>query len=66
MVRDALKMNQMDPNWCLPSKLDDNPLAWTLMVNGFMVDIRYMPLEVQEIAYRKGLIPYIPGERKSK
>jgi Domain of unknown function (DUF6398) len=66
MVRDALKMSQMDPNWCLPSKLDDNPLAWMLMVNGFMVDIRYMPLEVQEIAYRKGLIPYIPGERKSK
>ena len=47
---------QLDPNWCLPSKLDNNPLAWTLSVNGLMVDIRRMPREVQEIAYEKGLI----------
>ena len=26
-----------------------------------LVDVRYMPLEVQQIAYDKGLIQYIPG-----
>jgi hypothetical protein len=62
-VRDLLKMSQLDPNWCLPSKLDKNPMAWMVMINGYIVDIRYMPIEVQEIAYRKGLIPYIPGEK---
>jgi hypothetical protein len=62
VVRDALDMVQMDPNWYLPSRMDENILAWTITVNGFLVDARRMPREVQEIAYRKGLIPYIPGE----
>jgi hypothetical protein len=62
-IRDMLKMHQMDPKWCLPSRIDNNPLIWFLEVNGIMVDIRYMPREIQEIAYRKGLIPYIPADR---
>jgi len=32
-------------------------------VNGFMVDIRDAPREVQEIAFNKGFIPYIPADR---
>ncbi|MBI5964251.1 MAG: hypothetical protein HY863_12305 [Chloroflexi bacterium] len=62
-IRDMLKMYQLDPNWCLPSRIDDNPMVWILQVNGMMVDIRYMPREVQVIAYEKGLIPYIPADR---
>jgi len=62
-VRDMLGVPHFDPNWYLPSKLDDNPMAWHIMVNGFIVDARSMPREVQELAYEKGLIPYIPGER---
>jgi hypothetical protein len=27
-VRDLLGMSQPDPNWCLPSKMDGNPLGW--------------------------------------
>jgi hypothetical protein len=41
-----------------PSKFDRNPLIWMLMVNGMMVDVRHLPIEVQEVAYQKGLIPY--------
>ena len=63
-VRDALKMRQFSPEWTLPSKIDDNPMVWMLEVNGLIVDVRYMPLEVQEIAYEKGIIPYVPGERE--
>ncbi len=33
-------------------------------VNGFLVDLRNMPREVQEIAFEKGLIPYIPEDRE--
>lgn len=62
-IRDTLKMYQLDPNWCLPSRIDDNPMVWILQVNGMMVDIRHMPREVQVIAYEKGLIPYIPADR---
>jgi hypothetical protein len=63
LIRDMLKMHQLDPSWCLPSRMDKNPLIWILQVNGMMVDIRHMPREVQEIAYEKGLIPYIPADR---
>ena len=63
-VRDALGMVQMDPNWYLPSKMDHNIMAWTIMVNGLIVDARSLPLEIQELAYEKGLIPYVPGRQK--
>ena len=63
-VRDALDMVQMDPNWYLPSKIDDNPMAWMIMVDGLVLDARTMPREVQEVAYRKGLIPYIPENKE--
>ena len=62
-VRDALDMGQMDPQWYRPSKMEDNPLAWMIMVDGFVVDVRQMPRNLQEIAYEKGLIPYLPGTR---
>lgn len=64
VVRDALGMGQLDPNWCLPSKLDDNPMAWMIMVDGLLVDARQLPREIQEAAYEKGIIPYIPADRE--
>ena len=65
-VREALDMGQMDPQWTLPSRMDANPLVWMLEVNGYMVDVRHMPLEVQDIAFAKGLIPYVPGRKVSQ
>src|SRR6266567_7073817 len=47
-VRDALDMGQMDPRWYRPSKLEDNAMAWMIMVNGFIVDARSMPRDLQE------------------
>jgi hypothetical protein len=63
-IRRMLKIQQLDPNWTLPSRLDNNPMVWMLEVNGFMMDVRHAPREVQEIAFNKGLIPYIPADRK--
>jgi len=60
-IRDLLGMYQMDPNWTLPSKIDDNLLVWMIQVNGLIIDARYAPREIQEEAFRKGLIPYIPA-----
>lgn len=62
LVRDALNMMQLDPHWCLPSKMANNPMAWMIMVDGLVVDARYVPREIQEIAYEKGFIPYIPAD----
>jgi Plasmid pRiA4b ORF-3-like protein/Domain of unknown function (DUF6398) len=66
LVRDTLNMHQMDPDWCLPSKLDNNPMAWMVSFNGYIIDARSAPREFQEIAYAKGLIPYVPGADKSE
>lgn len=62
-IRELLGMNTMSHHWLLPSRLADNPLVWMLQVNGFMVDIRDAPLELQRLAYEKGLIPFVPAER---
>ncbi|HLB74446.1 MAG TPA: DUF6398 domain-containing protein [Sedimentisphaerales bacterium] len=63
LIRDALDMVPFDPDWCISAMLEDNPLVWMLEVDGLMIDVRVMPREVQEEAYRLGLIPYIPVDR---
>lgn len=63
-ARDALGTYQMDPNWTLPSRVNDNLMAWMVEVDGLVVDARALPPKLQEIAYEKGLIPYIPGKKQ--
>ena len=60
----TLRTHQLDPNWSLPSFVDMNPLVWMVEINGILIDLRDMPREVQEIAYAKGMIPYIPADQK--
>src|SRR5215218_9241053 len=59
----ALDAHRMNPKWSLPSLLEQNPLILMAEVNGLLVDLRDMPREVQEIAFEKGMIPYIPADR---
>jgi len=63
-IWDKLELYQLDPEFTRPSKLDNNPMAWMAEVDGFIVDIRTMPKEYKEIAFKKGIIPYIPEEKK--
>jgi hypothetical protein len=62
-IRTLLKIHQFGHEWMLPSQLGDSPLVWMVSVNGFIIDIRTAPREVQEVAFEKGLIPYIPADR---
>jgi hypothetical protein len=62
-IRNLLHIRGLDPEWTLPSRMEQNPLAWLIQVNGLLMDARHAPRAVQEEAFRKGLIPYIPGER---
>jgi hypothetical protein len=59
-IREGLELMPMDPDFCLPSRMEDNPLAWMVEVNGLLVDIRHAPREVQEAAFERGLTPFIP------
>jgi Domain of unknown function (DUF6398) len=62
-IRGLLKIRQFDFHWMLPQRIEKSPMAWMISVNGYFVDARRLRLEIQEEAYRKGLIPYIPGEK---
>ena len=59
-IEQLLRIRVMDPRWSLRSRLADNPMAWLIEFNGVILDARALPKEIQEILYRKGLIPYVP------
>lgn len=66
VIRDKLRIVPLDPAWCLPSMLESNPLVWMVeTTSGFIIDICNAPRQLQEEAYRRGLIPFIPGDRKA-
>lgn len=62
-IKQLLKIGLMDSKWTLPSRMDSNPMAWYIMVDGFIVDARSMPVNIQIAAFTKGLIPYVPALR---
>ena len=64
VIEEMLGTRPLDPRWTLPSLVERNPLVWMAEVNGLLVDLRDMPRDVQEIAFGKGMIPYIPADRK--
>src|SRR5919199_6311946 len=64
VISQALDTGRMTPEWSLPNLLDQNPLIWMAEVNGVLVDLRHMPREVQQIAFQKGMIPYIPADQE--
>jgi len=62
-IRDLLKIRTFDPQWTLPSRMNENPMAWMIEIHGFLVDARYLKREFQVEALRKGLDP-LKGVRK--
>ena len=62
-IRTMFKIHQFDHHWTLPSRMDSISTIWMVEVNGLFMDIRRCVREVQELAFKKGLIPYIPADR---
>ena len=50
-IRDLLKLHRFDPEWTLPSRMDQNPLVWMLEVNGLLDGHPHLPREIQEEAF---------------
>ena len=59
-IRDVLRIGPLDTGLCRREILERHPMAWLISVNGFIVDARTMPPEIQAEARRKGLIPDLP------
>ena len=60
LIREVLRIGQLEPEFCRRELLASNPMAWMISVDGFIVDARMMPPEVQAEARRRGLIPDLP------
>lgn len=56
-IRDMFKIRQLVPRWILRSNLDNNPMVWMIMVNGFIIDARRATYQIQEQAYNADIIP---------
>ena len=63
-IKKLLKIDYSKAEWCLPSRTASNPMLWTVSINGFLLDARMLPLELQKACYEKGLIPFIPADKK--
>ncbi len=61
LIRDVLRIGQLDPEFCRRELLASNPMSWMISVGGIIVDVRTMPPEVQAEAWRRGLIPDHPA-----
>ena len=61
VVSRALDLHQFQTDWTLPSLLEQHPFAWYVEFEGMIVDARSLPRQVQEAAFERGLIPYVPG-----
>jgi hypothetical protein len=64
VISQALDTSRLNPEWSLPTLLDQNPFVWMAEVNGLLVDLRNMPREVQQITFDQGMIPYIPADHE--
>ncbi|MBQ9349191.1 MAG: hypothetical protein IJT94_17935 [Oscillibacter sp.] len=60
-IRKLLKIDRFSAEWMLPSQVEKNPAVWLVMVNGYMMDARRLPMELQVMCFEKGLIPYVPA-----
>lgn len=63
VIREGLGLMRMDPRWTVGALLEKNPFVWLIQdQHGMIHDLRKAPRAVQEEAYRRGLIPFVPGE----
>jgi hypothetical protein len=65
-IRDLLRIRQFDFRWMLRQRIETTSMAWMIEVNGLPMDARNLRRELQEEAFQKGLIPYIPARSPSK
>jgi hypothetical protein len=62
-IEDVLGIGSMDPAWSRQDMIAKNPNVWFVELDGFVVDARSLPEELQVQAWELGLIPYVPSRQ---
>jgi hypothetical protein len=57
LIADAINTGEFDPEFCRRDVAAQSSAPWMIRVDGFIVDARMLPPEVQAEARRRGLIP---------
>jgi hypothetical protein len=57
LINRTLDIGIYEPELMRAAMLEQHPMTWLVMVDGFIVDARTLPPEVQDEARRRGLIP---------
>jgi uncharacterized protein DUF6398 len=63
LIVKTLDLGMFEPDLTRVAMLERHPMAWIVQVNGFMVDARTLPVELQDEARRCGLIPDLQSRR---
>ena len=62
-IRKILELGWFEPEFMRRAELEQHPLAWLVQVNGVIIDARWLPVELQDEARRRGLIPDLDHPR---
>lgn len=57
LINRTLDIGMYESELMRAAMLEQHPMTWLVMVDGFIVDARTLPPEVQDEARRRGLIP---------
>ena len=64
-IRRLVRLSPLDAQWLLPELIEDSLALWMLSWNGFIVDARELPPEIQREAAGMGLIPDAPAMKEA-
>jgi hypothetical protein len=63
LITKTLNLGIYEPDLTRLAMLEQHPLTWMVMVNGFVVDVRTLPPEIQDEARRRGVVPDLEARR---
>jgi hypothetical protein len=63
LINRTLEIGLFEPELSRVAMIEQHPMAWYLAVDGIIVDARTLPLELQDEARRRGLIPDLDALR---
>jgi hypothetical protein len=63
LIAKTLNLGIYEPDLTRLAMLEQHPLTWMVMVNGFIVDVRTLPPEIQDGARRRGVVPDLEARR---
>lgn len=65
LINRTLNIRVLEPDLTRVAILERHPMAWMVEVDGFIVDARDLPADLQDEARRRGLIPDLDALRKA-